>query len=201
VFNTYGLLISFEGIDGCGKSTQAGMLKDKLAQSRVPSTLVREPGCTPAGEDIRQILLQNSYSLTTGAELLLYMAARAEVTEEIIFPSLRAGEVVICDRFTDSTLAYQGYGRGVDLHWIDLLNHKATGGRLPDITFLLDLSIENAAARRGNFIADRMEKNDFYYYERVRRGYLELAAREPQRVIILMPLLMPKPREGLSGII
>ncbi len=161
------------------------MLKDKLAQSRVPSTLVREPGCTPAGEDIRQILLQNSYSLTTGAELLLYMAARAEVTEEIIFPSLRAGEVVICDRFTDSTLAYQGYGRGVDLHWIDLLNYRATGGRMPDITFLLDLSIENAAARRGNFIADRMEKNDFYYYERVRRGYLELAAREPQRVIIL----------------
>ncbi len=174
-----------EGIDGCGKSTQAEILKNNLEQCEVPFTFIREPGGTPAGEAIRHILLQNDYSLSAHTELLLYMAARAEVTEQKIIPALNAGKVVVCDRFTDSTLAYQGYGRGLDLEWIKAVNHKVTCGLSPDLTFLFDLPVEKAAQRRDGVSADRMERNDYYYYERVRCGYLEIARLEPQRVVMV----------------
>ncbi|MFO7952837.1 MAG: dTMP kinase [Bacillota bacterium] len=179
------MLISFEGIDGCGKSTQAEMLRNKLEQHHAPFTFIREPGGTPAGEDIRNILLQNNYSLATVTELLLYMAARAEVADQILVPALGEGKVVICDRFIDSTLAYQGYGRGVGLDWIRALNYRVTGGRFPDLTFILDLPVEKAAERRGEVAVDRMERNDLYYHERVRSGYLEIARQEPQRVVLI----------------
>ncbi len=184
MFKTRGLLVSLEGIDGCGKSTQMELLQDKLEQKRISFISVREPGGTAAGEGIREVLLQTSYALTSEAELLLYMAARAELSRQVIIPALMKGKLVLCDRFTDSTLAYQGYGGGMDLRWIDQLNWRATGGRLPDLTFLLDLSVEEAAARRGD-TSDRMEKKDLSYHKRVRQGYLDIARREPERITVL----------------
>ena len=184
VFKTHGLFITLEGIDGCGKSTQSQILQENLKRQGVPFVAVREPGGTPAGEDIRRILLQNSYPLTLSTELLLYMAARAELTKRVINPALREGKLVLGDRFADSTLAYQGYGGGADLNWIRLLNDKSTGSLKPDLTILLDLSVEAAAARRGR-AADRMESNDLHYHHRVRRGYLEIACLEPRRVVII----------------
>ncbi|MFO8191723.1 MAG: dTMP kinase [Bacillota bacterium] len=184
MFKTHGLFITLEGIDGCGKSTQSQILQDNLKRHGAPFVAVREPGGTPAGENIRRILLQNSYPLTLTSELLLYMAARAEITEQVIVPALLEGKLVLGDRFADSTLAYQGYGGGVDLNWIRMLNDKATGGLKPHLTILLDLSVEAAAARRGSF-ADRMESNDLHYHQRVRCGYLEIARQDPQRVAII----------------
>ncbi len=184
VFTTHGLLVSLEGIDGCGKTTQVALLQARLEQNQIPFIAVREPGGTAVGEGIRQVLLQSSYSLTAEAELLLYMAARAELSRQVIIPALLKGRLVLCDRFTDSTLAYQGYGAGMDLQWIKQLNRKATAGRLPDLTFLLNLSAEAAAARRGN-PPDRMEKKDLRYHRRVQRGYLEIARYEPERVAVL----------------
>ncbi len=184
MLKTRGLLISLEGIDGCGKTTQAGILQCNLKESAIPYVPIREPGGTAVGEDIRQVLLHNHDSLSLQAELLLYMAARSELTEQVIRPALLAGKVVVCDRFIDSTVAYQGYGGGADLELIHLLNQKATGGVSPDLTILLDLSVEEAAGRRGA-AADRMEKKNFHYHRRVRHGYLEIAQREPQRVVVV----------------
>lgn len=195
MFKSRGLLISLEGIDGSGKSTQVELLQARLEQRGIPFISVREPGGTAVGEGIRQVLLQTSYSLSSEAELLLYMAARAELCRQVIIPALLEGKLVLCDRFTDSTLAYQGYGGGMDLHWIDRLNRKATGGRLPDRTFLLDLSVEDAAARRGD-APDRMEKKDLRYHKRVHKGYQEIARREPERIIVLNAAV---PREELCS--
>ncbi|MDY6826256.1 MAG: dTMP kinase [Bacillota bacterium] len=184
MFKTHGLFITLEGIDGCGKSTQSQILQDNLKRQGAPFVAVREPGGTPAGEDIRRILLQKSYPLTLSSELLLYMAARVELTERVIAPALLEGKLVLGDRFADSTLAYQGYGGGVDLNWIRMLNDRATGGLKPHLTILLDLSVEAAAVRRGR-AADRMESNDLHYHQRVRRGYLEIARLDPQRVAVI----------------
>lgn len=184
MLKTRGLLITLEGIDGCGKSTQAEMLHHKLEEHAIPFVPVREPGGTAVGEDIRNILLDKHYTLSLQTELLLYMAARSELTEQVILPALLTGKIVMCDRFTDSTLAYQGYGGGADLNLIRLLNRKATGGVSPDLTILLDLAVEEATGRRGSN-ADRMESKDFRYHQRVRCGYLEIARREPQRVALV----------------
>lgn len=184
MLKTRGLLITLEGIDGCGKTTQAGILQHNLEEKGIQFVSIREPGGTAVGEDIRQVLLHNHDSLSLQAELLLYMAARSELTEQVILPSLLAGKVVVCDRFIDSTVAYQGYGGGADLKLIHLLNQKATGGVSPDLTILLDLPVEEAAGRRGDS-ADRMEKNDYNYHRRVRHGYLEIARSEPQRVVVV----------------
>lgn len=184
MLKTRGLLITLEGIDGCGKTTQAAILQHNLEENGIQFVSIREPGGTAVGEDIRQVLLHNHDSLSLHAELLLYMAARSELTEQVIIPSLQAGKVVVCDRFIDSTVAYQGYGGGADLKLIRLLNQTATGGVSPELTILLDLPVEEAAGRRGER-ADRMEKNDYNYHRRVRRGYLEIARREPQRVVVV----------------
>ncbi|MBW6463151.1 MAG: dTMP kinase [Bacillota bacterium] len=184
MFKTRGTFITLEGIDGCGKSTQTEMLINKFSELGVDYIQVREPGGTAAGEAIRQILLDNRYSLLLQTELLLYMAARSELTEEIIIPALKAGKVVLCDRFTDSTLAYQGYGGGANLEWIRILNNNATCGITPDLTILLDLPVEDALKRRINK-ADRMESKDYHFHQRVRLGYLELASVEPYRIKVL----------------
>ncbi len=184
MFKARGLLISLEGIDGCGKSTQAEVLRGKLAEKDIDYTTVREPGGTVVGENIRQVLLDNRYSPSLQAEMFLYMAARSELTEQVIRPALLEGSIVICDRFTDSTLAYQGYGGGADLGLIRLLNRKATGGIAPDLTILFDLSVEEAAGRRGAK-ADRMESKDIRFHQRVRCGYLEIAHREAHRVVVV----------------
>lgn len=173
-----------EGIDGCGKSTQAALLKKRLEEHAVPFIPVREPGGTALGEDIRQVLLHKDYAISLQAELLLYMAARSELTLQVIIPALKAGQVVLCDRFTDSTLAYQGYGGGADLNFIRRMNNRATSGIVPDLTFLLDLPVESALARRGE-VADRMESRDIRYHQRVRLGYLEIASREPRRIKVI----------------
>ncbi len=184
MLKTRGLLISLEGIDGCGKTTQAELLGGKLAQSGVDYITVREPGGTVVGEKIRQILLNNQYSPSLQAEMLLYMAARSELTKQVMLPALLSGKVIVCDRFTDSTLAYQGYGGGADLSLIRLLNLKATDETVPHITVLLDLTVEEAAKRRGAS-ADRMESKDIRFHRRVRNGYLEIARQEPHRVSVV----------------
>ncbi len=145
---------------------------------------MREPGGTKTGEQVRKVLLQTDYSLTVHTETLLYMAARSELVQQVIMPALSGNNIVICDRFTDSTLAYQGYGGGMDLNWIKFLNSKVTAGCFPDLTFLLDLSVEEAAARRGGE-ADRMEKKEHSYHRRVRHGYLDIACRNRDRIIII----------------
>ncbi len=184
MFNTRGLLISLEGIDGCGKTTQVLTLQANLKRHGHDPLMVREPGGTAVGESIRQVLLQGNCTMDLQTELLLYMAARNELTGQIIAPALRSGRIVICDRFTDSTLAYQGYGGGMSLSWIRTLNHRATGGIKPRLTVLLDLPVEEAITRRGPE-ADRMEKRNLRYHRRVRNGYLDLARREPQRFSVL----------------
>ena len=179
-----GLLVTLEGIDGCGKSTQAELLQDRFKFLNIPFIPVREPGGTELGEDIRKVLLHKQYSIPLQAELLLYMAARSELTKTVILPALRSGKVVICDRFTDSTSAYQGYGGGADLFLVKLLNDQATCRLRPHLTLLLDLSVEEAVSRRINK-ADRMESKDYHFHQRVRHGYLEIASQDPQRVKII----------------
>lgn len=187
-----GVLISLEGIDGCGKTTQARLLQERLAREERPHRLTREPGGTPAGEMIRRILLENKCPLGLEAEILLYMAARAELAERVLRPALAAGEMVICDRYIDSTVAYQGYGGGGDLSWIRGLNEKVTAGAAPEFTFLLDLPVAAAARRRGGGGGDRIEERERSFHERVRRGYLTLARREPERIVILDALASPE---------
>ncbi len=184
MFKTRGLLISFEGIDGCGKSTQADLLLQRLNKEGLSPLLIREPGGTPVGEDIRQVILENHYSLSLGAELLLYMAARSELTGQVIIPALISGKIIICDRFTDSTLAYQGYGGGADLAEIRALNRIAARGITPALTFLFDLMAEDAAKRR-KVTADRMESKDLFFHRRVRAGYLQLADAEDYRFEVI----------------
>lgn len=184
VLKTRGLLITLEGIDGCGKSTQTELLKKRFEEQAVPFIAVREPGGTAVGEDIRQVLLHKDYAMSLQAELLLYMAARSELTGQVIIPALKAGRVVLCDRFTDSTLAYQGYGGGADLGFIRRMNSKTTCGIVPNLTVLLDISVEKALARRGE-VADRMESRGFSYHQRVRHGYLKIARLEPRRIKVI----------------
>ena len=179
-----GLLISFEGIDGSGKSTQYTIFKNRMEEQGIPYLAMREPGGTEAGEEIRDVLLQKSFSIAVQTELLLYLAARVELCQQVISPALTAGKVVLCDRFSDSTLAYQGYGGGLELRWIRELNIKATGHIAPDITFLFDLPIEDALKRRGKD-PDRMEAKSSYFHQRVRSGYLDIASCEPQRVFVI----------------
>lgn len=181
---THGLLITLEGIDGCGKSTQTGLLRDRLSQKCIDYIMVREPGGTNLGENVRQVLLDNSYSPSLFSELFLYMAARSELARQVIGPALSSGRLVLCDRFTDSTLAYQGFGGGASLETIRYLSNIATGGLVPDMTVLLDLPVEEAAGRLGA-TADRMESKDIKFHQRVRDGYLEIARSEPQRIKVL----------------
>ena len=184
MLKTRGLWITFEGIDGCGKTTQAELLKINLDHAGYTAQFVREPGGTAVGEAVREILLDKRATIGLQTELLLYMAARSELSEQIILPALKKGTHVICDRFGDSTMAYQGYGGGVELNWVALLNRRVSRNNLPDTTFLLDLSVDQAAARRSND-PDRMESRSFYYHRRVREGYLAIARRNPHRFTII----------------
>lgn len=179
-----GKLITFEGIDGCGKTTQTRLLQERLQKEGVPHLLVREPGGTPLAEEIRKILLQKEHYLTLKGELLLYGAARAEIVEQVIGPALKDGLLVICDRYTDSTLAYQGYGAGLELTWIRSVNEWVTGGLCPHLTILLDLPLDTALQRRGA-AGDRIEERDLSFYRSVRRGYLGLAGQEKERFRVI----------------
>jgi dTMP kinase len=181
-----GLFITFEGIDGCGKSTQLNLLKEEFTKQGIEFIEVREPGGTRVGEKIRTILLdRKNDSMTRMAELLLFEAARAQITEEVIIPALEKGVNVICDRFYDSTTAYQGYANKMGRDLTDFLNLKATNETYPDITLLLDIDPETASRRRSERgEADRIEALGLAYQGAVREGYLELAKSE-ERIKVL----------------
>jgi dTMP kinase len=180
-----GLFITFEGLDGSGKSTHLRRASAWLAERGVPHVVTHEPGGTPLGDAVRALFLDPRWGTVDGVvELLLVFASRRQHLLEVIEPALREGKHVLCDRFTDSTRAYQGYGRGVPLEVIDQVDRLATGGRTPDRTLFFDLTAEEARARghspsrRGRGEADRLDAEGLDFYERVRRGFAEMARRE-----------------------
>jgi thymidylate kinase (EC 2.7.4.9) len=174
------VFITLEGGEGVGKTTQQALLAERLQREGYACVSTREPGGTALGEALRELLLHGD-PLTPLAELFLYAADRAEHVQKCILPALAAGQVVVCDRFTDSTLAYQGYGRGLDLEKIRQLNHLATGGLQPHLTLWLDLPPEVGLARSG--LADRLEQERLEFHRRVHQGFQALAAAEPQRIV------------------
>jgi dTMP kinase len=171
-----GFFLVFEGPEGSGKSTQVARLARRFKEAGYEPVVTREPGGTPAGDAIRRVILDPGLTMNALAEFLLYSASRAQHVEEVIRPALEAGKLVICDRFTAASLAYQGYGRGLDLDFVAGLSHMVTGGLKPDLTILLDLEIERGLARvaeRG--ASDRLEQADLDFHERVREGFLKQA--------------------------
>lgn len=187
-----GLFLTFEGIDGCGKSTQLNLLSDYLGRLGLPYLVTREPGGTELGEQIRKILLRRSSAgMDARNEVLLYFASRAQNVAQVIRPALADGRIVLCDRFTDSSLAFQGYGRELDLRFIRRLHEFACGEINPDLTFVVDISPETsvARARRRNVSArqdeGRFEEEALSFHRRVRRGYRALARQEPRRVKLI----------------
>jgi dTMP kinase len=177
-----GFLITFEGPEGGGKSTQIHRLAAALADQGYAVWTTREPGGTRVGEMIRPILLgRQQAGLTAWSEALLFTAARAQHVEEVIRPRLQRGELVLCDRYSDSTLAYQGYGRGLDLETLRRLQAEATGGLHPDLTMLLNLPIEAGLARIPRPAQDRLDQETEAFHHRVHAGYQQLAAADPHR--------------------
>jgi dTMP kinase len=181
-----GLFITFEGGEGCGKSTQAKRLLNNLERRNMPSVLTHEPGGTTLGNRIRNILkVKRDFDISPQTELFLFAACRAQLIKEVILPAIDAGSNVICDRFSGSTLAYQGYGRGLGLELIESINHAATGGLEPDLIFLLDIQPETGLKRKHNTGDDRFEAEHTAFHRRVREGYLELAGHDPNRWIVM----------------
>ena len=179
-----GYFITFEGIDKSGKSTQIALLADRLQADGHSTVVTHEPGGTPLGREIRNLVLTNrSETVPSVTELLLFAADRAHHTEQLIRPSLEAGQVVISDRYLDSTLAYQGYGLGIDLDRIRKIMLEATGGLTPDLTVLVDIDLQTSRDRLGVDSPDRMEERDDAFFGRVRDGYLRLADAEPDRFL------------------
>ena len=181
------MLITFEGIDGCGKSSQAKLLADRLTEQGIDCVLVREPGGSELSEQIRTVVLNTKHTapMAHSAELLLFAASRAQVVEEVIEPALKRNAVVICDRFTDSTVAYQGYGRGLPLAYIRTINDLATAGLVPDLTFLIDVPIDLAIRRRKGMGDDRMESESRLFFSHVVQGYMALAQKHPDRIHVI----------------
>jgi len=181
-----GVFITIEGCEGTGKSTQAALLAEALREAGLSVTEVREPGGTLVSEAVRDLLLDRAHDgLDPRAEILLYEASRAELVSRVIRPALAAGGAVVCDRFFDSTTAYQGYGRGLPLDQVVRLNQFATSGIVPDITIVLDLDPAEGLARATGGGADRLEAEELGFHERVRHGFLEIAAGEPERVVVV----------------
>lgn len=179
------MLITFEGIEGSGKTTQINLLCKELEKRGIPFVSIREPGGTPFSEQIRQILLSKSFSAGSIAELLLFEASRAELVKDVIIPALSNNTVVICDRFTDSTIAYQGYGRRLPLKIIKNLNIFVTKGINIKRTYLLDNCIEVMEKRSRLRTKDRIESENINFHKRVKKGFLTIAKREPERILII----------------
>lgn len=179
-----GLFITFEGADGCGKSTQLNMLADYLTKKGFEVVVTREPGAKGLGEKIREILLNYDDIVSDRCESFLFLADRAQHIDMIVNPAVEAGKIVLCDRHTDSTVAYQGYGRQLPLDRIKMLNEIAVNGRHPDLTFVFDIDVETSMKRVGDD-KDRMESAGKEFHNRVRYGYLEIAKQEPKRVKVL----------------
>lgn len=187
------VFITFEGIEGSGKTTQARMLHEQLMMSGFDAVLTREPGGCRIADRIRTILLDAEHrELVPSAELFLYAAARAQHVHEVIIPARRRGAIVICDRFTDATIAYQGFARGLDRNLIDMLNMTATDGTTPDLTILIDLPVPIGLSRAFGRMArsdapreERFERESAEFHEKVREGYLSLASEEPARFMVI----------------
>jgi dTMP kinase len=183
-----GLFITFEGIDGCGKSTQLAQAAKSLNADGLPLLVTREPGGTPIAEKIRELLISPEHKeMATECELLLYLAARAQHVREKILPALNEGMIVLCDRFQEATIAYQGFGRGLPIELLQMINRFATQGLKPDLTFIFDISSSLSRTRiesmgKGK---DRLEQNGEEFFDRIRTGYKKIAESEPQRVVLL----------------
>jgi dTMP kinase len=184
--------ITFEGIEGCGKTTQINLLEKRLKSGGFDVLVTREPGGCPISDQIRSVLLNGKNSaMAPLAELLLYAAARAQHISEVIHPALESGKIVLCDRFTDATMAYQGFARGLDQGLIQNLNQLATGGIKPHATILFDCSVEVGLSRAVSplddkgICEDRFEKESLAFHQRVREGYTRIARLEPDRVIVI----------------
>ncbi|MBI2850641.1 MAG: dTMP kinase [Chloroflexi bacterium] len=180
------LFITFEGGEGCGKTVQTRALYRRLTREGIPAVLTHEPGGTVIGEKIaRWLKWAHGAGISPLTELLMFDASRAQLVEEFIQPSLKHGKVVICDRFADSTIAYQGYGRGLDLQMVRSINDTAAHGLKPDLTILLDSPAEIGLARKGKGKQDRFHQADIAFHTKVRQGYLKLAAEEPARWLVI----------------
>lgn len=180
-----GYFITFEGPEKSGKSTQAKLLKQYLAKKGFSCLFIREPGSTKLSEKIRKILLdKRSIGLSHFAEMLLYMTARSQLIEEVIEPALKDNRVVICDRFLDSTIAYQGYGLGIDINLIKKIGKSVTKGIEPDVTILLDLNDKDSLFK-ANHKKDRIELRSENYHKKVRKGYMSLSKSYPKRIKVV----------------
>ncbi|MFO7774104.1 MAG: dTMP kinase [Dehalococcoidia bacterium] len=192
------LFITFEGGEGCGKTTQARLLSQKLEQQDIPVVLTHEPGGTDLGNEIRKLLKKKRGSpVSPQAELFLFAASRVQLVSELIRPAFEQGKVVICDRFTYSTVVYQGYGRGLDFTTVEIVNNMATQNLKPDLIILLDISPEQGLTRKRS-LRDRFELEDLAFHHRVREGYLKMAAAEPDR---WLPIDASLPKGEIAGII
>lgn len=192
------LFVTFEGGEGSGKSTQAKALWNKLHQRNIAAVLTHEPGGTSLGNDLGRLLKrEKNNSISAQAEALLFAACRAQLGAEVILPALEEGKVVICDRFSHSTCAYQGYGRGLDLDFIETINSWATQKVKPDLIILLDSPPEEGLARKRR-LRDRFELEGLAFHRRVRQGYLEMAAAEPDRWFVIDAML---PKRKVARII
>ena len=182
---TKGKLITFEGSEGSGKSTQAKLVYQYLKRRKKSVLFIREPGGVKISEAIRNILLHvKNTGMTDECETLLYMAARAQLVGEVILPALKKGKIVLCDRFLDSTMVYQGFGNGVNLQAIKAIGRFATQGITPDLTLLFDIDTRKGLSRKGK-VKDRIEQRSLPYHHRVRRGYRTLAKENPQRIKLI----------------
>ena len=181
-----GYFITLEGVDGGGKTTQLRRLADAFADCGVPAVCTREPGGTAAADRIRGVVLDKDLTMNARTELLLYLAARAEHVDHVVRPALAAGKVVLCDRFSDSTMVYQGFVRGIPPDQVAALCEFAAQGLRPDLTILLDADPQDLLARRTQRrVEDRLEREGLAFQKQVREGFLALARREPQRICVV----------------
>jgi len=180
-----GKLITFEGIDGSGKSTQIKLISDILHKNNINNIVIREPGGTKISEKIRDILLDNDNTISKYTEALLFLSSRSQLVNEVIKPALDRGCYILCDRYIDSTTAYQGYGRGIDLSQIKVLNDLAIESIYPDITFILDININTSLSRRLTKSKDRMEQVNKNFLIKVRKAYLKIADDDKKRCIVV----------------
>jgi len=180
------LFITFEGGEGCGKSVQARALYRRLSRLAIPALLTHEPGGTPLGKRLaHRLKWAKETDISPLTELLLFNASRAQLIDEVILPNLARGKNVICDRYADSTTAYQSYGRGLDLEMVKAVNNAATRGLKPNLTVLLNIPAEAGLARKRAQRQDRFEQEDIAFHQRVREGYLKMAANDPERWLVV----------------